>query len=78
MAVAHTFVDALRRAGRTPTRAGIVRAAASLDVKNNPFVLPGVAIKTTSTDHFPIEQGQLWRWKRNQWNAVGKVIPAKP
>jgi len=78
MAVAHTFVDALRRAGRNPTRAGIVRTAASLNVKNNPFVLPGVAIKTSASDHFPIEQGQLWRWSRNQWNAVGKVIPAKP
>jgi branched-chain amino acid transport system substrate-binding protein len=78
MAVAHTFVDALRRAGRTPTRAGIVRAATSLNVKNNPFVLPGIAIRTTRTDHFPIEQGQLWRWKRDQWNALGKVVPAKP
>src|SRR5918995_2353138 len=54
MAVAHTFVDALRRAGRTPTRAGIIRAATSLNVKNNPFVLQGIAIKTTRTDHFPI------------------------
>jgi branched-chain amino acid transport system substrate-binding protein len=78
MAVAHTFVDALRRAGRNPTRARIVRAAANLNVKNNPFVLPGVAIKTSGRDHFPIEQGQLWRWSRNNWRALGKVIPAKP
>ena len=34
-------------------------------------------IKTSRTDHFPIEQGQLYRWSQNQWNALGKVI-AKP
>src|SRR5918994_1150955 len=74
MAVAHTFVDALRRAGRNPTRASIVRAAASLNVRNNPFMLPGISIRTTSTDHFPIEQGQLYRWRNNQWNSFGKVL----
>ena len=78
MAVAYTFADALRRAGRTPTRAGIVRAAASLNIRNNPFVLPGVVIKTSRTDHFPIEQGQLQRWRSNQWRPVGRVIPARP
>ncbi|HZB23733.1 MAG TPA: hypothetical protein VE444_07790, partial [Gaiellaceae bacterium] len=78
MAVAHTFVDALRRAGRNPTRASIVRAAASLNVRNNPFMLPGISIRTTSTDHFPIEQGQLYRWRNNQWNSFGKVLSAKP
>jgi branched-chain amino acid transport system substrate-binding protein len=78
MAVAFSFVDALRKAGRNPTRAGIVRAVQALNERANPFVLPGIVIKTSRTDHFPIEQGQLYRWSRNQWNPVGKVIPAKP
>jgi branched-chain amino acid transport system substrate-binding protein len=78
MAVAYTFVDALRKAGRNPTRAGIVRAVQGLNERANPFVLPGIVIKTSRTDRFPIEQGQLYRWSRNRWNAVGKVIPAKP
>jgi branched-chain amino acid transport system substrate-binding protein len=78
MAVAHTFVTALRKAGRNPTRAGMLRAVASLNETNNPFVLPGITVKTSATDHFPLEQGQLQRWRRNQWNPVGKVIAAKP
>jgi branched-chain amino acid transport system substrate-binding protein len=78
MAVAYSFVDALRKAGRNPTRAGIVRAVQSLNERANPFVLPGIVVKTSRTDHFPIEQGQLYRWSRNQWNALGKVITAKP
>jgi branched-chain amino acid transport system substrate-binding protein len=78
MAVAYTFVDALKKVGRNVTRAGIVRAVQNLNEPANPFVLPGVAIKTSPTDHFPMEQGQLQRWHAGQWNPVGKVIAAKP
>ena len=78
MAVAHTFVTALRKAGRNPTRASVLRAVASLNERNNPFVLPGIVVKTSARDHFPLEQGQLQRWRNNQWAPLGKVIPAKP
>jgi branched-chain amino acid transport system substrate-binding protein len=78
MAVAYTFVDALRKAGKNVTRAGIVRAVQRLNEPSNPFILPGIVVKTSPTDHFPIEQGQLQRWHGNQWNPLGKVIAAKP
>jgi branched-chain amino acid transport system substrate-binding protein len=78
MAVAYTFVDALRKAGKNVTRAGIVRAVQKLNEPSNPFILPGIVVKTSTTDHFPIEQGQLQRWHAGQWNPLGKVIPAKP
>ena len=39
MAVAYSFVDA-GKSGRSPTRAGIVRAVQSLNERANPFVLP--------------------------------------
>jgi branched-chain amino acid transport system substrate-binding protein len=77
MAVAYTFVEALKKAGRNPTRASIVRAVANLNLRNNPFLLPGVVVKTSATDHFPLDQGQLQRWSKNQWNPLGKVISAK-
>src|SRR5262245_13965820 len=41
MAAAFTLVDALKRAGRNPTRAGVLRAATTLSEANNPFMLPG-------------------------------------
>jgi branched-chain amino acid transport system substrate-binding protein len=78
MAVAYTFEQALRKAGRNPTRASLLRAVANLDIKSNPFLLPGVRIKTSATDHFPLDQGQLQRWSNNQWNPLGKVVSAKP
>jgi branched-chain amino acid transport system substrate-binding protein len=77
MAVAHTFVTALRKAGRNPTRASMLRAVASLNETNNPFVLPGITVKTSARDHFPLEQGQLQRWRGSQWNPLGKVIFAR-
>ncbi len=77
MAVAYTFVEALKKAGRNPTRASVVRAVANLNLRNNPFLLPGVVVKTSATDHFPLDQGQLQRWSKNQWNPLGKVISAR-
>ena len=77
MAVAYTFVEALKKAGRNPTRASVVRAVANLNLRNNPFLIPGVVVKTSPTDHFPLDQGQLQRWSKNQWNPLGKVISAK-
>jgi branched-chain amino acid transport system substrate-binding protein len=78
MAVAYTFVDALRKAGKNVTRAGILRAVQNLNEPSNPFLLPGIVVKTSPSDHFPIEQGQLQRWQAGQWKPLGKVIPAKP
>src|SRR3954447_9530044 len=49
MAEAYTMVDALKLAGPSPTRRGLVRAVARLDERANPFVLPGVVIKTSPT-----------------------------
>jgi branched-chain amino acid transport system substrate-binding protein len=78
MAVAYTFVEALRRAGRNPNRAGLMRAVRSLNIRNNPFLLPGVHVRTSARDGSPLDQGQLQRWRNNTWRPVGKVISARP
>lgn len=65
MASAHSFVEALRKAGRNPTRAGVMAQLAKLNSKN-PFMIPGVTVRTTRTDRFPIEQVQLTRWSVNR------------
>jgi branched-chain amino acid transport system substrate-binding protein len=68
MASAFTFVDALRKAGKNPTRASVMAAARSLNEANNPFVLPGIVIKTSATDGFPMQQVALERWAGGHWN----------
>ncbi len=76
MASAYTLVAALKKAGKNPTRKSLMRAMTHLKVKKNPFVLPGIVIKTTPKDRYPIEQAQLERWKGKNWRLVGKLVRA--
>jgi branched-chain amino acid transport system substrate-binding protein len=78
MAAAHTMVTALRQAGRNLTRQSIMRAVTHLNDRSNPFVLPGIRIRTTPTSRFPITQVRLQRWQNNAWRPFGKLISAKP
>jgi len=73
MAVAYTLVEALKKAGKSLTRDGLVKAVQSLNVTNNPFVIPGISVKTGPTDHFPIEQMLLQRWHKGAWHGFGGV-----
>jgi branched-chain amino acid transport system substrate-binding protein len=74
MSVAHTFVAALKKAGKNPTRASIMKAATSLNVKNDPFLLPGITVKTTATDHFPLDQAKLERYHSRHWVSFGGLF----
>jgi branched-chain amino acid transport system substrate-binding protein len=74
MSAAHTFVAALQKAGKNPTRAGIMKAADSLNVTNDPFLLPGISVKTSATDHFPLDQAKLQRYHNGHWAAFGGLF----
>jgi len=78
MATAYTLVDTLRRAGRNLTREGVMRAATHLTEKGNPFVLPGIVLRTTPTSRFPLTQVRLQRWSNRSWHPFGKLISVKP
>jgi branched-chain amino acid transport system substrate-binding protein len=71
MAVAYTTVEVLRAAGRNLTRAGLMAKARTLNSVSNPFVLPGIKVKTGKGDGFPIEQGLLQRWAKGSWKSFG-------
>jgi branched-chain amino acid transport system substrate-binding protein len=78
MASAFTMVDALKKAGKNLTRAGIMRAATHLNEKNNPFLLPSIVVKTSPTKRFPVTQVRLQRWKGKAWHPFGKLLSAQP
>ena len=67
MAVAWTLVDALERAGKGLTRAGLLRAARSLNTTANPFLLPGTRLRTSTGDAFPLDTVYLYRYDNRQW-----------
>jgi branched-chain amino acid transport system substrate-binding protein len=81
LAKAWTFVQALRKAGKTPTRAGLLRALENMNYKNNPFLPAGFVIKTSSVkgkrDAFPLEQLQMLKWQGGTtgvWNPFGSIL----
>jgi branched-chain amino acid transport system substrate-binding protein len=74
MSAAHTLVDALKRAGKNPTREGIMKAATTLNIKNDPFLLPGMTVKTGPGDHFPLDQAKLERYVNGHWVVFGGLF----
>jgi branched-chain amino acid transport system substrate-binding protein len=74
MSAAWSMVWGLQHAGKTPTRAGLVRALTHMTA-TDPFLIKGIVIRTTSRDHFPIEQQRLIKWLAgaNRWQVFGKL-----
>jgi branched-chain amino acid transport system substrate-binding protein len=78
MAVAFTMADALERAGSDLTRRSLLRAATGLYERNNPFVLPGIAVRTAPSERVPIRQAQLERYSSGgRWVPFGGLISAR-
>jgi len=73
MAVAWTTVELLKKIGKNLTRDALVKAASNMDIPRNPFLLPGIALKTGPKDHFPIEQMLLQRWDKGAWKSFGGI-----
>jgi branched-chain amino acid transport system substrate-binding protein len=77
MASAYTFVEALKKLGSNLTRARLLSTLSNLNVTNNPFLLPGITVKTSPSDPFPIEQARLERWTKGRWVAYGPLLNPK-
>ena len=77
MASAFTLVDTIKKAGKNLTREGVIRAARSLNEANNPFLLPGIVVKTSASDPYPMEQMQLQRWNGTRWVRFGGLVTTK-
>ena len=77
MTVAWTMVETLRKAGKSPTRAGLLRAAQSLNLAGNPFLLPGIVLKTSKTRYFPLDKVYLYRYDNRQWVKASSLLDAR-
>jgi branched-chain amino acid transport system substrate-binding protein len=77
VAVAHAFVQLLYKAGASPTRAGIMKAARAWN-EANPFLLPGNLQKTGANDQFPVGCVQIVKFTDGTFKAVSKLKCTTP
>jgi branched-chain amino acid transport system substrate-binding protein len=71
--VAQTLVQLLEQCGDDLTRGNIMQQAARLSL-DLPMLLPGIRVRTTPTDFFPLKQMHLQRFEGRQWVLFGDVI----
>jgi branched-chain amino acid transport system substrate-binding protein len=76
MAKAHTFVQALYRAGKNPTRQSLMTAAVNLQLKS-PWLIPGSEIKSTPASPFPISIVRLTRYSNGAFSEFGPLIKTR-
>jgi len=70
---AQTLVQVLKQCGNDLTRANIMKQAASLDVEL-PLLQPGIRIRTSADNFYPIRQLRLVRFDGKAWIPHGEVI----
>jgi branched-chain amino acid transport system substrate-binding protein len=76
LGAAWTFVYALQHAGKTPTRAGLMKALKSMNNITDPFLYPGIKLSTSARDNFPVEQEILIKWAggaEGDWTPFGQL-----
>jgi branched-chain amino acid transport system substrate-binding protein len=74
MTVAYSMVDALRHAGRSLTRQSFMRAVTHMNERSNPFLLPGVYVRTSPTNYFPIAKARMVRYRKDLWVLFGPLV----
>jgi branched-chain amino acid transport system substrate-binding protein len=67
------LVEVLKRCGDNLTRENVMKIVADMDFEIGTY-LPGIRIKTTPTDFYPIEQVQMMRFTGEKWELFGPII----
>jgi branched-chain amino acid transport system substrate-binding protein len=67
------LVEVLKRCGNNLTRENVMKVVANMDFEINTYI-PGIRIKTSPTDFYPIEQVQMMRFTGEKWQLFGPII----
>ena len=67
------FVQLIKQCGDELTRENVMKQAANLDMTVDTY-LPGIRVKTSSTDFYPIEQLQMIKFNGRTWETFGPMI----
>jgi branched-chain amino acid transport system substrate-binding protein len=71
--IGQTMLQVLEQCGNDLTRENVMKQAANLDIEL-PMLLPGIKIKTSPEDFFPIEGEYLQRFDGTRWVVFGDLL----
>jgi branched-chain amino acid transport system substrate-binding protein len=72
-ALAQTVVQVLKQCGDDLSRENIMRQAANLDLEL-PMLLPGIKVRTSPNNFYPVQRMRLARFEGKQWALFGEVL----
>jgi branched-chain amino acid transport system substrate-binding protein len=75
-AKAYDVVKLLYAAGKNPTRESLIKATQNMNWVN-PYMIKGIRVKTSKTDHFPISQLKLVRYENGTFTEFGSLIKGR-
>jgi branched-chain amino acid transport system substrate-binding protein len=75
-AKAYDTVRLLFLAGKNPTRRSLMAATQRMNW-TNPYLIKGIRVKTSKTDHFPIDQVKLIRYNNGSWSEFGQLFDGR-
>jgi ABC-type branched-subunit amino acid transport system substrate-binding protein len=67
------LVQVLKQSGDNLTRENVMKQAASLDFEDGVY-LPGIRVKTSANDFYPIEQLRMMKFNGEAWEFFGDLI----
>ena len=67
------LIEVLKRCGDNLTRDNVMKIVANMDFEINTYI-PGIRIKTSPTDFYPIEQVQMMKFTGEKWQLFGPII----
>ena len=71
---AWTMVEALKDAGKNPTRKSLMDALTHMSKWKNPFLYTGTTMTTTANEHNPVEQQILVKYQSGAWHPFGHIF----
>jgi ABC-type branched-subunit amino acid transport system substrate-binding protein len=70
---AQTLIQVLKQCDKDLSRENIMRQATNLDIEL-PMLQPGIRVKTSPTDYYPLKQMRLVRFDGKAWVPFGEAI----
>jgi branched-chain amino acid transport system substrate-binding protein len=70
------MTQVLKQCGNDLSRENIMRQAENLKNVELPFLLPGIKVDTSPTDHAPIQQERLAKFNWEYWELFGEIFDA--